>query len=215
MVQESWWNSSQGVTGLRGCTNDGPLSDVLLVSLRRYESRWLRSLGTKGRTNAGITGRQPTMMPVASSASLIPKWAKESWRSRRAEILRPESKRNQIPRQVFSANDGKTGDGAHDASNTRTAPSEVSQMGKDSNDGKTNNRPVAKTAAIPSFLLSGICKVEMQKNGMSSIQKSDTILISAAEMMTAGTSTQCPAVWGSHSLRLGVQMKTVTQKYAT
>lgn len=60
--------------------------------------------------------------------------------------------------------------------------------------GEAYKIPVAKTMEMPSFLLNGICKDDMQKRGIMNMARSETILIMEDTMMSLAISRHFPGV---------------------
>lgn len=74
--------------------------------------------------------------------------------------------------------------------------------------------PVANTMEMPSFLLNGICKDDMQKRGIMNMARSENTFIKEDAMMSLAMSRHFPGVWGSQILRRGIQCKLLAMVYA-
>lgn len=81
--------------------------------------------------------------------------------------------------------------------------------------GSTYNKPMAKTAEMPTLRLFVIFNDDMQNRGIKNIKTSETTLINAADMTTAARLKQRPGISGIHILRCGTQIKRVVKKYIT
>lgn len=79
--------------------------------------------------------------------------------------------------------------------------------------GLTHNKPMAKTAEMPTLRPVGIFNDDMQNKGIKNIETSETTLINAADIITAARLKQRPGISGSHILRCGTQIKRVVKKY--
>lgn len=181
------------------------------------------SLGRKCRKNWGRTGMQPQIIPEAISASLFGVVCKISERMVRGaaaweggEDERPECKRDELICLVAFSYDSEAIDRAEDAGEAGAVWITLSRKCEERNlkCGEAYKIPVAKTTEMPSFLLNGMCKDDMQNSGIMNMARSEKTLIMEDAMMSLAMSRHFPGVWGSQILRRGMQCKLLAMVYA-